>query len=106
MSIEQPPTPKPIFPRPPDPIDAPPPDIKPVPPPDIPGAAAVQPALPERGYESGDLFRTATVPLISASQASATRSSASVCMRRPTSWTEHGSPLAVRRTASRSPDDR
>jgi hypothetical protein len=48
MSFEQPPTPKPVFPRPPDPIDAPPPDTKPVPPPDIP-VPDEQPALPERG---------------------------------------------------------
>jgi hypothetical protein len=49
MSIEQPPTPKPDFPRPIDPIDSPPPDIKPVPPPDIPVPEPLPPMLPERG---------------------------------------------------------
>lgn len=48
MSIEQPQTPKPDFPRPVDPIDSPPPDILPVPPPDIP-VPDVQPGIPERG---------------------------------------------------------
>jgi len=46
--IEQPPTPKPDFPRPIDPIDSPPPDIKPVPPPDIP-VPMPEPPIPERG---------------------------------------------------------
>jgi hypothetical protein len=48
MSIEQPPNPKPDFPRPIDPIDSPPPDIKPVPPPDIP-VMPPPPVIPERG---------------------------------------------------------
>jgi hypothetical protein len=48
MTIEQPPTPQPDFPRPIDPIDSPPPDIKPVPPPDIP-VPQQPPVLPERG---------------------------------------------------------
>jgi hypothetical protein len=48
--MEQPPKPKPDFPRPIDPIDSPPPDIKPVPPPDIP-VPTQPPAIPERGDE-------------------------------------------------------
>jgi hypothetical protein len=48
--MEQPPKPKPDFPRPIDPIDSPPPDIKPVPPPDIP-VPSQPPAIPERGDE-------------------------------------------------------